>query len=220
MSEELFAAIAAGDTQGVRRLVEADPALASARDTQGVSALLSARYRSQLDIVDVLLAADPSLDVHDAAGLGVVDRVRQLLDERPDLLDAFAADGFTPLQLAAFFGHPGAVRLLLHRGASVDAVSRNPMRIQALHAAAASGNHEAVLLLLAAGADPSARQQGGYTPLMAVAARGDDATVDVLLERGADPTSTNDEGNDAAGLAAERGHATLADRLRRAAAPD
>ena len=44
-SEDLFAAIEAGDVARVRAMLEADPSLASARDAEGVSALMRARYR-------------------------------------------------------------------------------------------------------------------------------------------------------------------------------
>ena len=44
-SEDLFAAIDAGDVDRVRATLDADPSLAMARDHEGVSALLRARYR-------------------------------------------------------------------------------------------------------------------------------------------------------------------------------
>ena len=50
-------------------------------------------------------------------------------------MDRRTRDGFTPLQLAAYFGAARAAALLLARGAEVGAVADNPMRIQALHAA-------------------------------------------------------------------------------------
>ncbi|HEV3402333.1 MAG TPA: ankyrin repeat domain-containing protein [Acidimicrobiales bacterium] len=199
----------------MRDLVHSDPSVAGARDASGVSALLFARYRNRLDIVDVLLAAGPPVDVFDAAGLGLVEQLAAVLDERPELIEATAADGFTPLQLTSFFGHPYAVRLLLDRGAGVGTVSANPSRLQALHSAAAGGHGEVVSLLLDAGADPDARQQGGFTPLMAAAARGDELLVQRLLDGGASPARKSDDGKAAADLAAERGHAAVSDRLRR-----
>lgn len=214
MPEALFSAIDAGEVEDVRDLVLKDPALASARDTTGVSALLYARYRNRLDVVEVLLAAGATVDVFDAAGLGLVDRLAGILDDRPELAQAAAADGFTPLQLASFFGHAEAVRVLLDRGADVGAVSANPMHLQALHSAAAGGHADVVRLLLEAGADPNARQQRGFTPLMAAAARGDEALVQVLLDAGANPAARSEDGNDAADLASERGHAGLSERLR------
>ncbi len=214
MSEALFAAIDAGEVDRVRDLVLDDPTLAGARHPSGVSALLFARYRNRLDLVDVLVAAGPPVDVFDAAGLGLAEQLAALLDERPELVEATAADGFTPLQLASFFGHPDAVRLLLDRGAGVGAASANPNRLQALHSAAAGGHADVVRLLLEAGADPNARQQRGFTPLMAAAAGGDEALVQLLLDAGADPAARSDDGKGAADLAAERGHAELSERLR------
>ena len=216
MSEELFAAIDAGDVQRVGSLVQAAPARAGARDAQGVSAVLHARYRNRFDVVDVLLAAEPNrdLDVFDAAGLGLVERLEAILDSDPEAVDAVSGDGFTPLHLASFFGHPTAVRLLLDRGAPVGAVSSNAMELQPLHSAVAGGHAEVVDLLLDAGADADARQEGGWTPLMAAAASGNEPALEALLLHGADPDARLDDGRNAVDLAVERGHPDLAERLR------
>jgi len=212
MSENLFEAIAAGTADQVRSLVADDPSLASARGADGVSAVRTAHYRAE--IVEMLAAAGADLDVFDAATLGRTDRLGEILDARPDLVDAIATDGFTPLQLASFFGRPDAARLLVGRGAPTATVSANPMAIHALNAAAAGGHAEVVAVLLDAGADPDARQHGGLTALMSCAAGGSEAGVATLLSRGADPSALSDDGRDAAAFAAERGHPALAERLR------
>ena len=62
------------------------------------------------------------------------------------------------------------------------------MEVQPLHAATAARNAEVVTLLLEAGADPDARQHGGWTPLAAARHAGQDAIADILLAHGADPT--------------------------------
>src|SRR5688572_23142060 len=126
MSGRIFEAIDAGDTDGLRGLVATDPAAVGGRDEQGTSALLYARYRGRLDLVDVMLASAHELDVFEAAALGKADRVSERVDADPELATAFAPDGFHALGLAAFFGHPEIVALLLERGADVDAVARNP----------------------------------------------------------------------------------------------
>jgi ankyrin repeat protein len=213
MSQELFQAIQAGDAERVQALVARDPALAAARDASGVSAVLLARYHHHDDVVPALLAANPPLDAFDAAAVGDVERLGELLDDDPARADALAADGFFPLALAAYFCQPAAVRLLLERGADVHATARNAMGVQALHAAVAARSAESVRLLLDAGADPNVRQHGGWTPLMGAAAHGDDEIVDLLLGHGADPAAVNDGQRDAAALAAENGHAATADRL-------
>ena len=182
----IFDAIGSGDVDEVRSLLRTDPALATARcPASGVSAVLSARYRHRPDLVEAVLEARPELDVFDAAGLGDVDRLRQLLDEDPAATGSWSTDGFTPLHLAAFFAQPAAVALLLERGADVGAVARNPMQVQALHSAVAGRDIESVRLLLAAGADPDARQHGGWTPLMAARQHGDTAIERLLLDYGA-----------------------------------
>ena len=136
-----------------------------------MSELLEAVYRGDQARVEELLAADPELDVFEAAAVGRADRVRELLDQDPSLANAWAEDGFQPLGLASFFGHVEAARLLVERGAEVNSASRNDMKVMPLHSAAATGiptsRYELAKVLLEAGADPNARQQDDFTPLMA-----------------------------------------------------
>src|SRR4051795_10677644 len=101
--------------------------------------LLEALYRGDDDRVSELLAADPALNVFEAAAFGRTDRLRELLDEDPAQANAFGDDGFQPLGLACFFGHVEAARLLLERGADANALSRNEqIQTAGLHAAAAA----------------------------------------------------------------------------------
>ena len=213
MTDELFQAIEAGDVEGVRRLLDGDTRLASARNADGLPAVLAALYRHREEIVPVILAAGPELDVFEAAAVGDADRLRQLLDADPAAATAYAADGFFPLALAAYFGRPEAAWVLLDRGADVAATARNGMRVQALHSAVAGRHLDVVRVLVEAGADTNVHQHGGWTPLMGAAAHGDEDIVDLLLAHGADPAATNDSGQDAAALARENGHEELADRL-------
>lgn len=181
----LFAAIEAGNGPEIRAILAADPTLAGSRHPSGVSAVLWARYRGRGEVLDAILAAEPSLDVFDAAALGRLDRLAELVAVDPAAANAWSADGFTPLGLAAFFGHPPAVRLLLGHGADVHAVARNAMRVQPIHAATAAHDAESVRLLLEAGADPNAEQQEGWTPLMAARHNGDLDLVELLVAYGA-----------------------------------
>jgi uncharacterized protein len=154
-----------------------------------MSELLQAIYRGDQARTDELLAANPGLDVFEAAALGRTDRLRELLDEDPDLANAWAGDGFQPLGLASFFGHVEAARLLVERGAEVNSASRNDMKVMPLHSAAATGDpdtrYELAKLLLEHGADPNARQRDDYTPLMAADQHGDERLRELLVEHGA-----------------------------------
>jgi ankyrin repeat protein len=211
---ELVMAVTEGNAVRVAEIVSAEPALAASRDESGVSALLLARYRSDRAVLDALLAADPPMDVFDAAALGHIDRLRHRLDEDPSRATAFAADGFTALHLAAFFGKPEAARVLLAAGASVSTYGRNDLANQPLHAAAAGRQLEVCRILLAAGADVHATQHGGYSPLHEAAQGGDVESVELFLSAGADPSLPADDGRTAAELAEHAGHADLATRLR------
>jgi ankyrin repeat protein len=154
--------------------------------------LLEALYRGQTDRVDELLAADPQLTVHEAAALGRTERLRDLLDEEPGRANEFGDDGFHPVGLACFFGHVDAARLLLERGADVNALSRNEhIQTAAIHAAAAGEGkdeevrYELVRLVLDHGADPNLPQGGGFRAIDAARQNGDRRVEELLLERGA-----------------------------------
>jgi uncharacterized protein len=211
---ELFDAIRAGDAARVRALVAADSGVVNRRNERGHSPVLIAQYHHQPEIVKVLLAAGPELDIYDAASVGATARVAELLDRDPSLLNAYSGDGFFPLALAAFFGHAETVRLLLARGADPAQAARNPMKIQALHSAV-TGSLESVKLLVEAGAPVNAKQDKGWTPLHEAVNRGDVEMTRYLLDHGADPKLQNDEGKSAIGLAADKGNAEVLKLLKK-----
>lgn len=186
----IFESIRAGDVDAVRSAVRDDPSAAAARDKNGLSAVRAALYVHKQDVADILLKAGPELDVFDAAAVGDVDRLTELLDGDGDLVNAWSQDGFSPLHLAAFFNRGKAVRLLLDRGADVGAVARNGMKVQPLHSAVAANSTEIVAALLVAGADPNARQEDGFTPLMAAEEREEESDmVRLLMDHGAEESA-------------------------------
>jgi ankyrin repeat protein len=154
-------------------------------------------------------------DVHVAAKSGDTDEVAALLSMDTRLTRTFDADGWSPLHLAAHYGHSAIVELLLHNNAPVDLRSTNQMANTALHAALAGRRSDVVKILLGAGADANASQHGGWTPLHSAAANGDRAVIDLLFAHGADGTLANDAGVTPAAFARERGHADIADYLER-----
>jgi len=211
---DLFEAIRAGNGAEVQAILAREPGAVNRRNDRGHSPVLIAQYHHKHDIVKDLLSHDPELDLFDACCVGRTDRVAAALDADPALLNAYNSDGFFPLGLAAFFGHPDTVKLLLARGADVAQVARNPMKIQPLHAGAASKNAIVVQLLVAAGAPVNATQEGGWTPLHAAAKEGNLDMARALLAKGADPKQTNDKGVSAIGLAAESGNMDMLKLLK------
>ena len=215
MSASFLKLIQRGATAEVADAVEADPALAYTRDPQGVSALLWSIYCGQVLVRDFLLsrlaASGFALDVLEAAAAGDTELLKTMLGADPALALEYSGDGWTALHLAAAFGTPAAVAVLLDAGARVDTFSSNPQHNQPLHAALALGKKpETVQLLLAHGADPNGAQAGGFTPLFSAAVADRRDLVELLLAHGADPKRTSDQGKTAAEFARERGHAEMA----------
>ena len=159
-----------------------------------MSEILEALYRGDAETAR-RLSAGVELDVFEAAALGDAARLRELLAEDPSRANAFGDDGFHPLGLACFFGRLGAARVLLERGADVNALSRNEhVQTAAIHAAAASGEtdadaktrYELVKLVLDHGADPNLPQPGGFRAIDAARQNGDERLERLLKERGAE----------------------------------
>jgi ankyrin repeat protein len=213
-----FTAIDSGDAAAITDALTSDPALAAARDDDGVSATMHALYRGRPDLAQAIAAALPALDIFEAAALGRLDRVRGLLSADPSLAGVRAPDGFTALHFPAFFGlgSPADVsRALSDAGADVNARSANDFAVMPLHSAVAGGHEAVVEVLLAAGADPNVTQRHGWTPLQGAAANGLLASVERLLEAGADPGARNDDGRTALDVAREGGHLAIVARLER-----
>lgn len=206
-TSKLFHAIREGDLDALTRMVDRDAGLLREPDERGLTPVMVAAYHQQEEVLAELLARTSELDPFEAATVGDHERLGAHLDADPELVRRYGPDGFTLLHLAAYFGHPEAVRLLSERGADANARSSNGVDNTPLHAGVAGTlGVEGVRILLNGGADAGARQQGGYTALHAAAQRGDAAMVSLLLERGADRTAAADDGRTAADFAHAGGH--------------
>jgi ankyrin repeat protein len=131
-------------------------------------------------------AEGAQLDVFDAAALGRVERLRELLDADSELVHELSDDGFTPLHLACFGAAAEAVRLLVERGAPLERLAEAPFaRVRPLGTAVFAGNVDAARILLDAGADPNGTDSAEHRPLQTAEARGNEELVSLLRERGA-----------------------------------
>ncbi|MBX3286488.1 MAG: ankyrin repeat domain-containing protein [Actinobacteria bacterium] len=120
--DDLFSAVAGGDVERLRALLDDDPALIAAVDDYGFSALHQAAWTGEPKAAELLLArgADPRGVAHDGTALH-------------------------PINSAAAGGHPAVVHLLLDRGADVD--DAQPGGFTPLHVAAARNDAAMVGLL-------------------------------------------------------------------------
>src|SRR5919204_1849627 len=131
-------AIKAGEYERVKAMVSAEPELIDARSRTGESAVLTAVYYRQKDIVNLLVARGATLTLFEACAAGELDRVERLLSESSASVNTYSPDGWTPLHLAAFFGHQKIAELLIAYDADVTARSKNENGNTPLHAALAA----------------------------------------------------------------------------------
>ncbi|MDQ1721273.1 MAG: uncharacterized protein QOI26_1007 [Pseudonocardiales bacterium] len=200
---DFFAAIAVGDVDQVRRLLDDDPSLVAGLGPDGASPALTALYNGHGPLADELAARTGELSVFEAAAFDDTARLAELIAADRSVIGSWSADGWQALHLAAYFGRAEAARLLLDADAEVAEPSHNDLGVQPLHAAAAGGHSELVWILIASDAPVHARQRGGWTPLHSAAANGDLESVLALLSAGADSAAANDDGRTPIELASQ-----------------
>lgn len=111
---------------------------------------------------------------------GVEEEVARLLDADPTLLERVDENRDRPLTRAAERGELGIVRLLLERGANINATGC--WQQTALHWAAEGGHEEMVAFLLSQGAQTSGSNDFGLTPLLWACLRGHLGVLRLLLQ--------------------------------------
>jgi ankyrin repeat protein len=223
---------AAADMSKVQLLLDRGANVNIASKSGRTAVMVAAMSEGAAPIVRLLASKGADLKAKDAfqntlliaAATGNdIDTMRLALDAGVDA-SAATVTGVTPLFMASYHANLPAVRLLLSKGARVDAVAEMPAlfpiddpksgpialrKATPLMIAAAVGTPELVKTLLDAGANVNAKDSRNMTPLMFAVAKNhqDPAVIRLLIDRGADLTVQSNVGE------------TAADWARKVAAP-
>ena len=183
-----------GDVEAVRQMLEAgeDPNPPEYHDSY--APLQFAAGNGHVEMTRLLLEAGANTEYRDhnndraiiwAARWGHAGTVKLLLNAGSPPDSDLDPHRVTPVMEAARYAHNDVIRLLLDAGADVR--RRDDTQETALHVAALTDDVELVEMLLAAGADPDAREEiFNETPLHVAALWSEPASIAALAEAGAD----------------------------------
>ena len=235
-ADEIIAAAASGDIERVTALLDTDPALMNATNMFGSTPVHAAHYSGHSGIVRLLFERGRARDGFLAAEIGLIDELRTELDRDPSFVTRFSPIGATALHGACYWGSQPAARLLLERGADVNALTTDSfLKIAPIGSAVAApdvpnpSHDESVVLALVGllvdfGADVNRPRRDGMTALHAAAYRGHVEVIRKLLSAGANPNArSHADGGPHAGqspldTALSQGQSAAAETLRSAMA--
>lgn len=211
LRNEMVEAVKGNNMERVIELIHADSNLVNARNSKGETAVLMAAYYHSNEIKELLLSNGAELNLFEAAAVGNTARVKELLEQSPQLIDSWSEDGYTPLGLAAHFGNEETLKLLLAQGAEVNVRSKDGnLNNMAIHAAIAGNYEHLAKVLIEYGADVNASCEGewrqGFNALHVAAYFGRASIIKLLLEHSADQTAITKNGETPYDLAVKRGH--------------
>src|SRR5216683_627882 len=167
-------------------------------------------------LLRAILAHHPQLDGFEAAAVGDVKRVAAEIQRDPGFVRALHAPpiAWTALQFAAFGGQLETAKLLLERGADVQAIAQTKFRNTPLQIALLTGQLEVARVLVAKGADVNAKQAEGFTALHTAAELGSEPLIRLLVDAGADINAKAEDGRRPLDVALRDNRSEAAELLR------
>ncbi len=214
-TDEFLDAVQKGNLSTIDQLLATNPALASIKAKNGVSAILLSLYYGHQNIAQAIAAKKGGLDIFEASVLGKLERVKNLLEQDGALVETYSPDGFTPVALAAYLGQKSVTEYLIEKRANVNAIAKNATGFTALTGAVANNHVEISKILVKRGANVNHRYEGGVSPLMEACLNGNIELVNFLLENGADPTAKTKDGKSPLTFAKEKNHGEVVEVLKR-----
>jgi len=207
----LHDAAKAGDVAQAALVLMDDPSEINVKDGNGSTPLAAAVQEGHLEMVRFLLEKGASINTKanyrgaplTTAAFYSNPAVVKLLRAKIPL----EASGATPLYIATQEGHVEIVRLLLEKGAAIEAAADDG--VTPLSSAVFHGNTELVQLLLEQGAMVGGRDNNGVTPLARGAQQGHVEAVLLLIKEGAEVDSKDNNGVTPLARAAQHGHIAM-----------
>ena len=210
----LFVAVEKNHTRVVELLLDRNDTLVDVKLTNGWTPLLQASHLGFRDIAALLLKKGADVNAQGSQGFGpllvaVGNRhaatARLLLDQDGVRVDLNNTGGWTSLMKACKTGQLELARLLLGKGANVNA--RNGKGFGSLFVAVEKNRSDVVRLLLEQdGIEVDARQEShGYTPLHKAAEDGNVVLIKLLVEKGRANTGLKNKKGETPLQVAERG---------------
>jgi uncharacterized protein len=148
----LFIAVREGSLKAANALADWPKTKVETRTADDESPLMMAALKGHIDLVRKLIARDADVNktgwtaLHYAATSGHLAIIELLLDNHA-YIDAESPNGTTPLMMAAHYGSPAAVKLLLEAGA--DPALKNQLGLSAIDFAHRANRRDAAELIAA-----------------------------------------------------------------------
>ena len=226
---EIHDAVAAGDLNKVKALIEADPTLLESKDKDGYTPLhISCASRPpgftrSIPVAEYLLGHGANVNARDNSGMTPLhlasggrnpsyDLIQQLVAKGADV-NARLDRGLTALHWVATSDDIQAAKFLIDHGADLNAIDKVGYGT-VLHMAINSGRSEAMaILLVESGATVGRRFTFSNSELHLAAMKGYAGLAQALVKHGADIHAVNEYGHTALYYAAKLGFRRTANAL-------
>ena len=182
----LHAAVASGHNKVVTRLLSEKHNALNCQDYSGRTPLHEAVRKNDSTIVNILLDKQPQMVKYKCKHWQEVDETLLSLEELAEYNADVCHCGYTPLHLAARYGHLEVAILLIRKGARLDerdCTGATPVHVASCH------NHANLI-----GGNLNVKTSNGSTPLHSAAACGAVEIIDYLLNKKASLTATDNYG--------------------------
>lgn len=198
MKNEMLDAVRSKNLDKVKHLLEIDEKLKNAKSEDGKTAVLMTAYYRANEIKELLLQKGAELNLYEAASVGNIARIKEIIGEVPKRINSHSFDGYTPLGLAAHFGQEEATTYLLSYGADINLKgSDGKLNNTPLHASIAGNHINIVRILLKNCAEIDSQCEGelrnGFTPLHVAVHFNRLEIAKLLIEHGANLSIPNSE---------------------------